>query len=113
MSMRLMLAMPLAALLSMTISIPVVADAPPTPRHENHKEGVYDVQTTTWDYVAGNCHLREKNARYTHLGAFVKNIRNIASTCGPRTYTYHSTLAAIANGRNHKDEQSLDRHPSK
>src|SRR6202521_2229522 len=107
MSMRLPLAIPLAALLLVT-AIPATADAPPTARHETHKEGAYDVETTIWDYVAGDCHLHEDNSRYTHLGAFVKNIRSIATTCGTRTYTFHSTLAAIANGRNHKDEQSMD-----
>jgi hypothetical protein len=112
MSMRLILAMPLAALLSVTISTPVVADAPPTARHETHKVGAYDVETTTWDYVAGNCRLHEDTARYTHLGTWVKNIRNISRTCGTRRYTYHSTLAAIANGRNHKDEQSMDNDPA-
>src|SRR6202521_2313713 len=111
MSMRLPLAIPLAALLLVT-AIPATADAPPTARHETHKEGAYDVETTIWDYVAGDCHLHEDNSRYTHLGAFVKNIRSIATTCGTRTYTFHSTLAAIANGRNHKDEQSMDNDPS-
>jgi len=109
--MRLPLAIPLVALLLVT-AIPATADAPPTARHETHKEGAYDIETTTWDYNVGNCHLHEDNARYTHLGTFVKNIRNISSVCGTRAYTFHSTLAAIANGRTHKDEQSMDNDPS-
>jgi hypothetical protein len=97
-------------LISLVLAITIAAAIPIT---THTREGSYDVETTTTDYVdETGCHLHEDHARYTQGSTFVKDVRTIARTCGTRAYTFRSTMTATTKTKSHKEDQATDNDPA-